>query len=132
MATACPRRRLPVAARFVVVLVVLAALFAPRVLQPAARAQSASMRHTQDIWLVAGVALTDADGNTSDATPEVNAAVSAQLDQPVTLSSGLDYQKSESITGRVAAADGSTLPSIRVQVGLLTERRADGSTASIV
>lgn len=131
MAKARPWRGLSLARR-IAVCAVLTLLLAQRVALPEARAQSEATRHTQDIWLVAAVTVTDAAGNVTDATPDLKAAVSSQLDPAVALSPTLAYQKSESSAARVAAADGSTLSSIAVQLGLLTETRSDGSTVSIV
>ena len=118
-------------ARLCAALCLLAVLLAPRAL-PAARAQSERSRHTQEIWLVAAATATDASGAASDATPALKAAVAAQLDAPVALSATLAYQKSESVGGQALAADGSSPPSIGVQLGLLTATNSDGSTASIV
>jgi hypothetical protein len=111
-------------------LITLLALQSPR--GAAVRAQSEQVRATQSVWLVTSAHLQDGTGAMTDLAEGLRNAVATQLDPPVQLSPTLSYQKSEAVGARATAADGSTLASIGMQLGLLTVSNSDGSTASVV
>lgn len=130
------RRHLELLPRAVVVVLTLAllALHAPTgsVSRVAAQPIPGPIYGPQEIWLIPHVALTAADGTTTDIVPQLLAAAGAAPGATVDLGGGLSYTDAPQLSGTAIDGAGASLSTIATRVGVLSDTNPDANGAQIL
>jgi hypothetical protein len=95
-------------------------------------AQATAVFHTQDVYLIAQIQVSDADGAVRDVTRPVLDHAATSLESGLALRGGLTLRRTGALRGRARDESGGVLSNIQVDVGLLSRDDTPDSDMLVV